>query len=434
MTNRGEISRTYPLSDKNIEVTSLDISINGCFVAAGCSNGMVLLFDQSNPFAQCNGLLIGQIRARGMHTSLLVTVKFSEDARFCFAGVTKGSSEMLAIDMGKLLVEWSPYGSIPKSLEKFEAREFCNVNSLIEPCLDDLQQIQLANLVTFIHSDAKLRGFGSVACVTSPKVGPKYSKDVRYKLACGKGIKNIHIWLFKVSEYLNATENNSLKDSHVENTPVISASSSSVPLQGKWECIYDVASNGNTLTHIEFRHNGKELLSKSANMNIRVWDLYSSDKLLQVASEAAAAACENNIEGEQQQCMKTIAIARSTSYSSTSSSSTGAVVAIKPSYVDIANSSDVKCLLPFGNIAYGGTYELAMVNTAAPKEANRDALALPERYSGGAGTTATSGSSIFLPTNTGNQNLMNSSYSNYSNSQTSSSSNNLFDNTLRGRR
>jgi len=87
------------------EVTSMDIAAHGALLVVGTSSGMILLFDLSNPLQQSGGLLIGQIRAKGMHTSLLMTVKFSDDSRFCFAGVTKGSSEMLAIDLGHLLVE-----------------------------------------------------------------------------------------------------------------------------------------------------------------------------------------------------------------------------------------------------------------------------------------------------------------------------------------
>ena len=42
--------------------------------------------------------------------------------------------------------------------------------------------------------------------------------------------------------------------------------------------------------------------------------------------------------------------------------------------------------MPVGTVAYGGTYQFAVLNTGAPKEANRDVLELPERFSGdGAG-------------------------------------------------
>ena len=79
-------------------MTSLDITPHGCYVLAGCGNGMVLLFDLTQPtHLPC---LVGQIVAKGLHTNLLLTVKISEDCRFGFAGVNKGSSELLAIDLG----------------------------------------------------------------------------------------------------------------------------------------------------------------------------------------------------------------------------------------------------------------------------------------------------------------------------------------------
>lgn len=86
----------------NVEVTSVDIAAHGAFVVAGCSNGQVLLFDllQAN-HSRSNGSphLIGHIKAKGIHTNLLLSVVITEDCRFCFAGVIKGSSELLAIDV-----------------------------------------------------------------------------------------------------------------------------------------------------------------------------------------------------------------------------------------------------------------------------------------------------------------------------------------------
>ena len=41
----------------------------------------------------------------------------------------------------------------------------------------------------------------------------------------------------------------------------------------QWTCIYDVASNGNTIESISFRLGGAELLTKSVGFSVRVWDL-----------------------------------------------------------------------------------------------------------------------------------------------------------------
>jgi hypothetical protein len=94
----------------------------------------------------------------------------------------------------------------------------------------------------------------------------------------------------------------------------------------RWLCMYDVASNGNTITCVGFRNGGMELMSKSNGMNLRVWDI-------------------SNYEDDPTS---------------------------KPSYEDINNSHDVKCLL--SQFALGGTYEFAAVKIDAPKEANRLSL------------------------------------------------------------
>ena len=203
------LSKEFEITGYNVEVTSLDITNHGCFVLVGCSNGMILLFDMANSSrSPAGGKLVGHIKAKGLHTSLLLTVKITEDCRFCFAGVTKGSSEMLAIDLAKLSVPW-----VTEEKEELDV----DVHS---------------------HSDAKLRGFSAVAKV----IRKEQKNDIYnpcYRLACGKGIKNVHIWEFKKNL----------------------CSTSDKP---SWTCIYDVASNGNTITCIGFRNHG--MVSQSANL------------------------------------------------------------------------------------------------------------------------------------------------------------------------
>ena len=336
-----QVERNFCLGDVNVEITSLDIASHGSFVVAGTSSGLILLFDLSNPNPQQDGLLIGQIRARGMHTNLILTVKFSEDSRFVFAGVSKGSSEMLAIDLGRVLVQWEKHPIVTTN-----------------DCGDSVQQLQLKNLITFNYSDAKLRGFGAVSktmFLKTPPANGMFESSVHYRLACGKGIKNVHIWHFSVG-YPVVVDGDNTKERH---------------LHGKWEYVCDVASNGNTITHIEFRSGGHELLSKSAGMCVRMWNLESGEAVPAVSSTTNEQEPGNN-------------------ESAIIVESTVAVPTLKATYTDVANSQDVKCLLPMGTVAYGGTYQFAVVNTAAPKEANRDVLELPERYSGDGVASSTS--------------------------------------------
>jgi len=358
----------------------MDIAPHGAFVVAGTSSGMVLLFDMSNPYYQKDGLLIGQIRARGMHTNLILTVKFSEDGRFVFAGVSKGSSEMLAIDLGKVLVEWH------SSQRNESVSDSSRANS------ETLQQLQLQSMVTFSFSDAKLRGFGAVVRMDlphsseGPNRGSFADSSALYRLACGRGIKNVHIWHFTVG-YL-------VSDASSEQQPL--GSGGQRMMHGKWEYVCDVASNGNTITHIEFRRSGHELLSKSAGMGIRLWDLSggggdsannnASSSAITTKSGSSTLAITDAAEVEEGGGVPpAVSVAVPPV-----GPSMGPTWLIKPSYTDISNSQDVKCLLPVGSGAYGGTYQFAVLNTSAPKEANRDVLELPERFSGDAAAPASS--------------------------------------------
>lgn len=398
------MERKFEIKDSNFEITSIDIAPHGAFIAAGSSSGMVLLFDLSNPYKQSGGLLIGQIRARGMHTNLLMTVKFSEDSRFCFAGVMKGSSEMLAIDLGKVLVDVGSRVPTGQGLEMGSGRtqrqdatddDACGVSVDSDP----IQQQQLKHILTFSHSDAKLRGFGSVArmdslpadaptdcAVSAALVLPALGAEATYRLACGKGIKNVHIWHFSVD---------------------VATFEGKSALRGRWQYVYDVASNGNTITHIEFRQGGAELLSKSAGVNIRVWDLRRPADDAAIATSTSTAtlpAIEEGAEEGGDEAFRADAAGteddepRGLEAGAGTGAGVGAegaaplpplpvvAIAAKPAYVDVVNSADVKCLLPYGSGAYGGTYQFAVLNTSAPREANRDALELPERYSGDVGT------------------------------------------------
>jgi hypothetical protein len=68
-----------------VEITSLDITSHGCYVLAGCGNGMVLLFDLTQRLKE--PALVGQILAKGLHTNLLMTVKITEDCRYVFCSM-----------------------------------------------------------------------------------------------------------------------------------------------------------------------------------------------------------------------------------------------------------------------------------------------------------------------------------------------------------
>jgi hypothetical protein len=237
-----------------------------------------------------------------MHTNLIVTVKFSQDCRFGFAGVIKGSMEMLAVDVGQIQVwhESALQTAIPKR------NSVTDSNGL-------RHKTNAARLVrTYSHLDPKLRGFGAVSCL-------HYESEDKYVLVCGKGIKNVHIWVFKPPQMSITKPHEPISD------PV-------------WTCLYDVATNGVTIESLGFRLKARtndsstvstpklEMLSKSSGMGIRVWDL----------SNLEQDASSNKIP-----------------------------------YEDIANSNDCKAFCEEGTLSFGGTYDFSVMRLDAPKWANR---------------------------------------------------------------
>ena len=56
------------------------------------------------------------------------------------------------------------------------------------------QGYAIEDLVTVhSHQDAKLRGFGTATKVYDPEFSASHQK---YRLVCGRGIKNVHVWQF----------------------------------------------------------------------------------------------------------------------------------------------------------------------------------------------------------------------------------------------
>ena len=108
------------------------------------------------------------------------------------------------------------------------------------------------------HRDHKLRGFGSASFVKSKITGDcengQYSD---YRLVCGLGIKNLHVWRFRVPK--------------VNNTIGVEGSDTVIERpQGEWQCMYDIVTNGITVECAEFLRGGLSVMSKSTGANVRV--------------------------------------------------------------------------------------------------------------------------------------------------------------------
>eukprot|EP00550_Attheya_septentrionalis_P005788 CAMPEP_0198284738 /NCGR_PEP_ID=MMETSP1449-20131203/4190_1 /TAXON_ID=420275 /ORGANISM="Attheya septentrionalis, Strain CCMP2084" /LENGTH=1452 /DNA_ID=CAMNT_0043981951 /DNA_START=140 /DNA_END=4498 /DNA_ORIENTATION=- len=178
-------------------------------------------------FSKCHqnyGAVACQIQAKGVHTSLLMDVACTEDGMFAFGGVSRGSVELVAVDLSQ--IELRHDNSCAKS----------------QPDVDILDLIQV-----YRHSDAKLKGFGACTRLRNNSSDPD---ELKYLLLTGKGIKNIHIWSFSPP-----------------------TTTRKEPL---WQCLYDTQTNGNTITYLHFRYDPVGLLqgiSKSDDQKLRVWDL-----------------------------------------------------------------------------------------------------------------------------------------------------------------
>lgn len=260
-----------------------------------------------------SGVIVGHIRAKGLHTNLLLTVKITEDSRFCFAGVHKGSMEMLALDLSRL-PGWPETGGLSKKARKYEEL-----------------------IVTSSYSDPKLRGFGAVVRVQTDRgtVITAEEDSAKYILACGRGIKNVHIWTFAPD---------------CADGP-------------KWNFVYDVASNGNTIESVAFRDGGRQAMSKSAGMCVRMWNM-STDCPENGAETPRGTSSECDSPKKAQDADE-------------AAEGTGSEPSAKLPYEDIANSHDVRTFADcFG---FGGTYEFALVRLDAPKWANRELFELPAR-------------------------------------------------------
>lgn len=219
---------TYQLEGS---VTSIAVSPDGHFVVAGFGDGSVFLFDIHanldgagwNRAPRSSGILLGQIQAKGIITNLLMRVVIPNDGKYAFVGVYRGSTEMVAWRLPEPGVGLRPHSVLPR----------------------------------YTHSDAKLKGFGAACVVQRRDTYGDEGDDNRpptYRLLCGRGIKNIHVWNFSPGR---------------------------LPGQAEWTCIYDEKTNGMTVKLLAFSAGtgGYEAISKSDGHNLRVWNLRDEKKL-----------------------------------------------------------------------------------------------------------------------------------------------------------
>jgi WD40 repeat protein len=264
-------SSSSPTFAVNEECTSLQFSPSGRLLVAGFTDGTVRLFDltgryptvwtesgkgmstsnvsrglvDSNHF-QKHGAVACQIHAKGVHTSLLMDVDVSPDGLWCFAGVLRGSMELLAVHLGALEASYDARSPPTQPPQQDTLRRLNTTNNKSNGKHHNHPNL-LDHVTVYRHQDAKLRGFG--ACTKLQTKQPKYL------LFTGKAIKNIHIWSFEPPRHPQA--------------------------EPRWTQLYDTNTNGNTIKLLQFRHDplgNLQGVSKSDGQKLRVWDLRPEEK------------------------------------------------------------------------------------------------------------------------------------------------------------
>ena len=199
------------------------------------------------------GIILGRIHPRGVYSKLITTVQIVPDGTYAFCGVLRGNVEMLAIDLSKL-ERWH---------NSYELSYSSYTNQAKSEQLQQPHQLTITQLETLcpvhMHADAKLRGFG--ACTRL-----RYSSTPEYRLLCGTGIKNVHLWSFRQTR-----------------STQLSSSSARVGenLEMKWECLRTFPVPGRSVSLLQFRHVYSKVdkrwkvqgISKSDEMNVCTFDV-----------------------------------------------------------------------------------------------------------------------------------------------------------------
>ena len=338
------------------------------------------------------GTIIGHISAKGLHTNLLLQVAVSEDCRFAFAGCLRGSAQMLAWDLSTLPT-WSTYDR--KAKVSFEA-----------------------TLQPHVHSDAKLKGFGgctrllpspaaassgalaaaaaalppgtpvasekascTTVALTTPsaakgftdeKVAATSEQKAEYLLICGRGIKNIHIWSFKVGSGEGCAE------------------------EPSWSLVHDIPTNGMTLELIGFRKHGAQAYSRSKGYGLRVWNLppprqQQQQLLLEgghvgVGSRSATPSPPLLTDESASSSSTDSASIPPTPRALAAAAPGGGGSSAKLVHVDVPASNDVMAVS--GSYAFGGEYALSVIKLPADSTSEHAEGGSPRN--GGASISSTS--------------------------------------------
>ncbi|KAG6965513.1 hypothetical protein JG688_00007164 [Phytophthora aleatoria] len=220
-------------------VSSVAVAPNGKFLVVGFYNGMVYLYPLTkDPLVFRRGVLLDQIMPRGMYTQIMVTVSIPEDGKFIFAGVYRGSTEIRAFEVDSITLP------SPTDVQQSNTAQLLTTNDSDDSGDEEAANsfgLPSAKAISHTYSDAKLKGFAAAKSLFH-----KGSKKTEYRLLCGIGIKNVHMWRFYQTR----------------------------DLQWSWECVFDKQTNGISLEFITFHPTvTNQFISKSEHQNVRIWHL-----------------------------------------------------------------------------------------------------------------------------------------------------------------
>ncbi|KAG7381663.1 hypothetical protein PHYPSEUDO_005762 [Phytophthora pseudosyringae] len=229
-------------------VSSVAVAPSGKFLVVGFYNGMVYLYPLTkDSLVFRRGVLLDQIMPRGMYTQIMVTVSIPEDGKFIFAGVYRGSTDIRAFEVDSITLP-SPT-DLPQSTTSASSVSLLTTGDSDDSDGDEdgagVFGLPTAKVVSHTYSDAKLKGFAAAKSLYH-----KGSKKTEYRLLCGIGIKNVHMWRFYQQEAATGS------------------------LEWSWECVFDKQTNGISLEFITFHPTiADQFISKSEHQNVRIWHL-----------------------------------------------------------------------------------------------------------------------------------------------------------------
>uniref|UniRef100_A0AAV1TVA3 Uncharacterized protein n=1 Tax=Peronospora matthiolae TaxID=2874970 RepID=A0AAV1TVA3_9STRA len=239
-------------------VSSVAIAPDGSFLVAGFYNGMVYLYPLTTASLSFQrGVLLDQILPRGMYTQIMVTVSIPTDGRFIFAGVYRGSTDIRAIEVDSIELPsrtedlFQERGTVRTSHTKDTSMTLLSADDSDESDRDgdfltDVFRSPTAHVVAHTFSDAKLKGFAAAKSLYHETSG-----KMEYRLLCGIGIKNVHMWRFYQKKNMGGAD-----------------------LKWSWECVFDKQTNGISLEFISFHPTiANQFISKSEHQNVRIWHL-----------------------------------------------------------------------------------------------------------------------------------------------------------------